>query len=102
MSFALIYITYPTETEAQRVSQHLLTQKLIACSNIFPIKSAYWWQGAIQNEDEYVSIVKTTLENYEVVKSEVKKVHSYELPCILKITVEANQAYEQWIMDSVS
>lgn len=101
MSFALIYITHPSEVEAQRISRHLLNNKLIACTNIFPISSAYWWQGAIQNEREWVSIVKTTLENYEVVKIEIEKVHSYEVPCILKITVEANASYEQWIRDSV-
>jgi periplasmic divalent cation tolerance protein len=101
MSFALIYITHSSEAEAQRVSQHLLERKLIACTNIFPITSAYWWQGMIQNECEWVSIVKTTLESFEGVKTQVEKVHSYEVPCILKITVEANAAYEQWIADSV-
>jgi len=102
MSFAFIYITYPSEVEAQRVSQHLLEQKLIACTNIFPITSAYWWQGVIQNEQEWVSIVKTTLENYEGVKSEVEKIHPYDVPCILKIEVVANEVYEQWIRSSVS
>lgn len=101
MSFALIYITHPSEAEAQRVSQHLLECKVIACANIFPITSAYWWQGLLQNEQEWVSIVKTSLENYEGVKTEVEKVHSYEVPCILKIEVEANTAYENWIRDSV-
>lgn len=101
MSFALIYITHANEAEAMRVSQHLLTQKLVACANIFPITSAYWWQCAIQNEAEWVSIVKTPLEKYESVKMEVEKVHPYEVPCILKITVEANEAYEKWIRDSV-
>lgn len=101
MSFALLYITHPSEVEAKRVSQYLMDQQLIACANIFPITSAYWWQGAIQNEQECVSIVKTILENYEVVKVEIKKVHSYEVPCILKIEVEANEEYEQWIRDSV-
>lgn len=101
MSFALIYITHPSETEAQRISKHLLEQKLVACANIFPITSAYWWQGAIQNDGEWVSIVKTALEKYESVKNEVEKIHPYEVPCILKIEVEANAAYEQWIQDAV-
>lgn len=101
MPFALLYITYPNESEAQRVSQLLLARRLVACANIFPITSAYWWQGVIQNEQEWVSIVKTTLENYEAVKREVEKVHPYDVPCILKIEVEANAAYENWIRDSV-
>lgn len=101
MSFALIYITHSSKDEARRVSQHLLQQKLVACANIFPITSAYWWHGSIQNDEEWVSIVKTTMEKYEAVKTSVEQIHPYEVPCILKITVEANAAYEQWIQDSV-
>jgi len=102
MSFALIYITHGSEAEAKRISDHLLDKKMVACANIFPITSAYWWQGAIQNEAEWVSIVKTPLEMYESVKIAVEKIHPYEVPCIVKIEVEANTAYEQWIQDSVT
>lgn len=101
MSFAIIYITHSSEAEAQRVCGHLLQEKMIACANIFPITSAYWWQGSIQHDNEWVSIVKTTLENWEKVKSEVEKVHPYEVPCIMKFEVEANAAYEKWIRDEV-
>ncbi|MDX1940256.1 MAG: divalent-cation tolerance protein CutA [Saprospiraceae bacterium] len=101
MSFAIIYITHNSEAEAKRMSDHLLQQKLVACANIFPISSAYWWEGMIQYEGEWVSIVKTILENWEKVKSAVEKVHSYDVPCIMKIEVEANEAYEQWIRNEV-
>lgn len=101
MSFAIIYITHRSETEAKKVSDHLLDKRLVACANIFPITSAYWWQHAIQHEEEWVSIVKTTLENWEKVKSEVEKVHPYEVPCIMKFEVEANEPYEKWIKNEV-
>ncbi len=97
MSFAIIYITHSSEVAAKKISDHLLQQKLVACANIFPIGSAYWWQGVIQYEGEWVSIVKTTSENWEKVKSEVEKIHPYDVPCIMKIEVEANEAYERWI-----
>lgn len=101
MSFAIIYITHSSEAEAKRVSDHLLQKKMIACANIFPITSAYWWQSTIQHENEWVAVVKTTRENWEKVKSEIEKVHSYEVPCIMKFEVEANAAYEKWIRDEV-
>lgn len=101
MSFAIVYITHGSEQEAKRISDHLLEKKLAACANIFPISSAYWWQGAIQHEGEWVSIVKTTLAGWERVKQEVEKIHPYEVPCIMKIEVTANESYEKWIEDSV-
>ena len=97
MGFVIIYITHENAKEAQKVISHLLEKKLIACANTFPIKSAYWWQGEIASEDEVVSIVKTSKSNWERVKSEVERIHPYEVPCIIKIDVAANKAYEDWI-----
>ncbi|GAG37193.1 unnamed protein product, partial [marine sediment metagenome] len=39
----------------------------------------------------------TKEENYNKVKEEVKKLHSYDVPCILKIKAEANEEYNDWI-----
>ena len=101
MSFILIYITHPNEKEAERIANLLVEQKFVACANIFPITSSYWWKEAIANEKEWVSIVKTIPENWEAVKAKVTEIHPYEVPCILKFGVEANDAYEEWIRDSV-
>lgn len=102
MPIALIYITHETEAEAQRISNQLLEARLAACANIFPIQSAYWWQGHIENGKEWVSIVKTTPEKWEAVQEAVSRWHPYTTPCILKIEAEASAAYADWIRESVS
>lgn len=101
MSFIAVYITHGTERAAKMVSNYLIKKKVIACANIFPITSSYWWQQNIANEKEYVSLVKTTSENWDWLQKEVLAVHPYTTPCIMKIEVSANQAYEEWINDSV-
>lgn len=101
MSFIAVYITHASELEAQKFSDTLVKERLVACANIFPMKSAYWWQGAIQKEDEFVTIVKTIPENWKALEQKVLAIHPYEVPCIMKIEVEANQAYEKWIKESV-
>lgn len=97
MSFIIIYVTYPNMDEATKIVSHLLQKKLIACANYFPITSSFWWKGKIDNSDEIVSILKTKKENWETVKSEIKKMHSYETPCIMKLDAEANAEYELWV-----
>lgn len=101
MPFLMIYVTHPDETTAQSISQKLLEQKLVACSNIFPITSAYWWEGTIQNEQEWVSVLKTSRENGKAVEKEIEKWHPYQVPCILKWEVNANEKYENWIHQSL-
>jgi len=92
-----IYITCKDKKEAIKISKHLLKKRLIACSNIFPIKSMYWWNKKIINDNEIVILAKTTGKKFEKIKKEVGKIHSYDLPCILKFNVEANKEYEKWV-----
>ncbi len=102
MPFIIVYTTHPDEQSANKISSELIQKKLVACANIFPMQSAYWWQGNIENGNEYVSILKTIQENFDKVKLEIEKVHKYEVPCIMKIEVEANESYEKWIRESVT
>ena len=101
MNFIFIYITNPTKEEAKRIARHLLERKLIACGNIFPINSLYWWEGKIADENEFVLIAKTIEANYEKVKNEVEKIHSYQVPCIIKIPVSSNKKYFDWLKGEI-
>ena len=97
MSFILVYITNPSKKVAKDVALHLLKKRLIACANIFPIESMYWWKGKIEQTKEVVLIAKTRKENFNKVKNEVKKIHPYTVPCIIKLSAEANKDYEDWL-----
>ena len=98
----LAYITCKDQKEAEKISRHLLEKRLIACSSMLPVKSMYWWQGKMQNDDEVVIIAKTNEKNFSKVKTEVKKLHSYQIPCILKIGAEANEEYDDWVENEIS
>lgn len=92
----LVYITCKDRKEAVKVSLKLLKKRMIACANIFPTKSLYWWKGKITNNNENVIIAKTNNKKFEKLCEEVEKIHSYTIPCILKIDSIANKAYEAW------
>ena len=93
----LVYITCKDKKEAEKISMHLLKKRIIACANIFQIKSMYWWNGKITKSDEQVMIAKTSNKNFRKLESEVKKMHSYEIPCILRINAAANKEYNEWM-----
>jgi periplasmic divalent cation tolerance protein len=97
LSFVFVYVTNPNKKVAKKIAMHLLRKRLVACANIFPIESAYWWKGKIENVKEIVLILKTKKENFNKIKNEIKKIHPYSIPCIIKFDVEANKEYEKWI-----
>lgn len=97
MKIILVYITNPTKKEAERIAGRLLDKKLIACANIFPIESFYWWKGRKKKDNEFVLIGKTLENNFKKIEKETEKIHSYETPCVLKIQAVANGKYYKWL-----
>jgi periplasmic divalent cation tolerance protein len=99
MDFILIYITNPTKKEANKIAVSLLNKKLIACGNIFPTESIYHWKGKVINKKEFVLIVKAKESYFKKIKEEVEKIHSYEIPCIIKIQAAGNKKYYKWLIE---
>lgn len=92
----LVYIACKDEKEARKVSMHLLKKRLIACANVFPIKSMYWWQNKIVNGRETVIFAKTNDKNFDKIVKETEKIHSYQVPCIIKLGAKSSKKYESW------
>jgi periplasmic divalent cation tolerance protein len=101
MAFFILYVTYPSENEARRISDSIVAARLAACANIFPIQSAYWWEGKIENGKEWVSLLKTASHLRRQLQEAIERLHPYEVPCIMQWEVIANKAYENWISASV-
>lgn len=97
MPILIFYVTHPDEATAKRISNQLLEKRLIACANIFPISSIYFWKGELQNDSEWVSIIKTRPELADQIEQELPKLHPYEVPCLIHFELEANPAYENWV-----
>ncbi len=101
MAFIIFYVTHPSEEEARRISDSIVTARMAACANIFPIQSAYWWEGKIENGKEWVSLLKTAPHLRRQLQEAIERLHPYEVPCIMQWEVSANEAYENWISATV-
>jgi len=90
--------------EAKKIAKALLEKRLIACGNIVPeIVSIYWWKGKIQEQTECLLLAKTIKKLIPKVIAEVEKIHSYEVPCIEFIKINAqNKEFRQWAEKELS
>lgn len=102
MPIILLYVTHESEAEARKLGERLIAERHIACANYFPISSAYWWEGAVQAEGEWVSLLKSLPEHWPTLQARISELHPYEVPCIIRIDAQANAPYEQWIRESVA
>jgi periplasmic divalent cation tolerance protein len=98
--FVMLYTTYPSLAEAERIGKAVLEQRLAACVNILPgMISHYWWQGAIERGEEVVMIIKTRSALAESVRATVKALHPYTVPAILVLPIKGGEpAYLDWLM----
>ncbi len=97
----IAYITCKDKKEASRIAKHLLSHRLIACANIFPISSMYRWKGKVVRGREAALLCKSTEQQFHNIKKEVKKMHSYQVPCIEKIKAEADKRFAAWVAGEV-
>jgi periplasmic divalent cation tolerance protein len=96
--FVSAYITAKDRKEARKIALLLVKNRLAACANIFPVESFYWWDGKIQNENEYAIIAKTQKKNIKKLISNVKRIHSYSVPCIVSWPIaEGSRDYLEWV-----
>jgi len=93
-----VYITHKDMDAARRVAGHLVKTRLAACANFFPIESVYWWDGKMVSDHEVVSIVKAPADHWDCIKAEVERIHPYDVPCIVRFDVRANEKFEAWIV----
>lgn len=97
MWFIVVYVTHANQEDAKRIGDLLLAKKVIACYNIVPIEAVYRRKWDIAHEDEIVTLLKAPTEHRKMIQILLKEHHPYEIPCIMKINVEANKEYEDWI-----
>ncbi len=96
-----VYITCTDKKEAKKIAMHLLKNRLIACANVFPTDSFYWWKGKIVEDKEVVLFAKTLDSTFPEIIVAVKKLHSYSIPCISKIPENADLDYLEWLKGEV-
>lgn len=97
----LIYATFPSPEEAERVGGLLVDRGLAACVNIFPgMTSIYVWEGKRQRESETAMLVKTRAAIADRVIAEARKLHPYTNPALLVLPVVAgSEDFMRWIAE---
>lgn len=95
---ALLFSTFPSRAEAERIAEAVLSERLAACVNILgPCLSIYRWQGAIARSEEVPALFKTAPQLAGQLRDRIAALHSYDLPSIEAWPVSAAAAVSDWV-----
>jgi periplasmic divalent cation tolerance protein len=100
----LIYATFPSAADAERIGGMLVDRALAACVNVFPgMTSIYIWQGVREQGSEAAMIIKTRAALAERAIAEARKLHPYTNPAFLVLPVDGgSQDFLRWIADQTA
>lgn len=98
----VVLITAPRGRGAE-IARALVERRLAACVNVVPgLRSIYWWQGRIEDDEEELLIVKTCESKLAELERVVKEVHPYSVPEVIALPVlRGLREYIDWMCREV-
>ncbi len=96
----LCLTTVGSEEDAARIARHLVETKAAACVSIVsPVRSLYVWKAELQDEAEWLLLVKTARPAEEL-RDALRSVHPYAVPEFLAFPASfADEAYAKWVAE---
>ena len=102
MEMVIVLTTYGSMESARQISGGMVRDKMAACASILRCDSIYEWNGAIQDEPEYMVVYKTTAEGAADLMQKVAESHPYDTPEIVRIPVgDVHPPYMAWLAGQV-
>jgi periplasmic divalent cation tolerance protein len=100
----IIVSTFPDQETILTIAKDLIVKKkLCACINLIKVRSVFVWKNKLEDQQEFIALFKTTKLSADKLKSEIKKVHPYEVPEIIEIKMnDVYKPYMSWIVESTT
>ena len=103
MKMVIVQTTCSSRTEAKNIAKTLIDKKLAACIQLSEVESVYVWKDEFCSDIETLLSIKTRKENFEKLKSEIKELHSYDVPEIIEIDItNASKKYLKFIGENTN
>ena len=94
--------TFPDSEIARRISNQLVSERLVACANIFPsVESIYRWKEKIESGNETFVFFKVSEGRQSAFQDKLRSLHPYDVPEIIFVPVTGGlPEYLQWVAEN--
>ncbi|MEY9849589.1 divalent-cation tolerance protein CutA [Streptacidiphilus sp. MAP5-3] len=94
-----VLTTTDSAERAAELAKAAVEARAAACAQIDgPVRSVYWWDGAVQDDEEWRILFKLPAAKYDELEALIKRVHTYDTPEIISATIEKGSAeYLAWL-----
>src|ERR1700683_5341378 len=97
----LVIVTTASEEQAASIARTLVDERLAACVNIVgPIRSIYRWREAIEDEREFLLLIKSRATLYVKVEKRIRELHSYEVAEVISTSIDrGSPPFVKWMLE---
>ncbi|SCF50019.1 divalent cation tolerance protein [Micromonospora matsumotoense] len=96
--------TTDSRDAAEALARSAVEARVAACAQVSgPISSTYWWEGQVENAEEWYVVFKTTAERYAALEEHIREHHTYDVPEVVLLPILAgNPAYLAWVSEETA
>lgn len=100
----LALVTGPDREAMAELGRRVVDERLCACANVVPgLTSVYRWEGAVEEAEEALALLKTTRDRVDALQARVLELHPYEEPEFLAFDIDRGaRSYLAWVAESVA
>lgn len=99
----MVFVSCESREQAEKIAAAVVQERLAACVNVLPgMWSCYVWNEKLTSVEEVQLVAKTTRDAFPALEKRLLELHSYEIPEIVALPVEAGfDGYLKWVSGSV-
>lgn len=93
--------TTDSRDEAGALAKSVVQARLVACAQITgPITSTYWWDDQVEQDEEWLVLMKTSADRLDALTSHINEHHSYDVPEVVAVPITGGSSgYLSWVTD---
>jgi periplasmic divalent cation tolerance protein len=98
-----IYTTCEDMDEAKVLGEIIISKKIGACVDFWPITSCYQWEGSLKCVSHVMIMITTFEAKLDEVNQIISENHTYSIPLIAGVDVRRiNHPYKEWMSEMIS
>lgn len=88
--------------EAKKLGSLIISKKIAACVDFWPISSCYNWEGGLQCVSHAMLLITTFEAKLDAVTQIISDNHTYSVPLVAGVDVRRiNHPYKEWMMEEI-
>jgi periplasmic divalent cation tolerance protein len=103
----VVLVTCGSQAEAAVIAERIVIERLAACVNMIaggsPVRSFYIWEDSLQQDEEWLLLIKTMPARLASLKKRIRELHSYTVPEFIALPIlSGSEEYLDWLRQRVS